>query len=211
MSELIKSESTIEEFQCMQLPYKPIQITNTHILLEDGSIYRIKENGDFTEHYTHKAKSTLKTPKKLKEDKGYKDKGYTEEFEYMWSMWTKAIPNSSKKGSSFKKWEALNKDQRTALCYSIDTYSRTNENPQYLLQCQNYIKEKHWESLDQFEATVKVIIPPDGDPIWETKLHNSSSGITTSARNQINQFGMEVETAFRLINEKIDQTKKGSE
>ena len=176
-----------------ELPYKPVQITHDNVLTEDGSIYRIDDDGEFEAIYIHKAKSAVKTPKKAKPV----IKEYTEEFEYMWSMWTEKIKNGSNKQSSFIAFNNCSQKSKDALCYSIDPYAKTNE-AKYLKRCETYINQNHWESVGEFEATAKDIVPPPADTIWQSRIPNDI-GITDTARNQVERFGMSREDAWSRI------------
>ena len=173
---------------------KPVSVSDQNncltIVCDDGSIWR-----------WHMA---LDTPCQVAEWKRPEKKekavapvlGYTEAFEYMWKLWSDNIKNGSNKKSSFTAWLKLSPEESTALCYSIAPYSRTGEDVKYLKRCETYINQKHWEGLDGFEA----VVPPMSDPAWKTQIRGPN-GITEEARIHVESFGMDVNEAWRAINE----------
>lgn len=179
-----------------QFPSKPIQIDQGMILLECGSVWFLDSDGNPESLYTHNAKATPRAPRKPKKVVDL----YTEEFKYMWAMWIDKIPNSSVRKRAAEKWATLSEEDRTAMVYSIDPYSKSNQDPKYLMRCENYIDSGHFEGAKRFEATAKDIIPMDSSNVWD-KLITNDIGIVESARKMIKIFGMSREEAFRKIKE----------
>jgi len=124
---------------------KPVQITETLVLCEDGSIWEADNGLEWSQVASYekpiKKMATMVKPAK--------PSAYTEEFSYFWSIWAENIMNTSNKQSSFKSFQVLSKDEKTALVYSVPLYAKTEprETHRYLKRCETYINQKHWEAV----------------------------------------------------------------
>ena len=136
---------------------KPVQITSDEtdlfVLCQDGSLWAQNCDDSYRQLACYKAPE--------KKEKAVSEFGYTKEFEYMWQLWKSKVKNSSNKKLSSVAFAKLSVDEQTALCYSIDPYSRTNNEHQYLKRCETYINQRHWESME---------IPAMTEPVKEEKV-----------------------------------------
>jgi len=177
---------------------KPVQITSDEadlfVLCQDGSLWAQNCDDSYRQLACYKAPE--------KKEKTVSEFGYTREFEYMWQLWKSKVKNSSNKKLSAVAFSKLSKEEQTALCYSIDPYSRTNNEHQYLKRCETYINQKHWENIDVMEEMAKSVIPPFTDPIWSTEIFDQDSGITDKAKDLVQNLGMNKEKAWEMINDK---------
>ena len=175
---------------------KPIAISDGTVLCQDYSIWTqimTEEGPTFTQIACYKPKQ--------KEKKEQVSTPYAAEFEYMWDMWKDNIKNPSNKKLSFTAFQKLSKEEKTALCYSINPYSKTNNDHQYLKRCETYINQKHWENIEAMEEMSKSVMPGITDVAWDMKIYNQDTGITCPARNQVEKFGMDMNEAWRLMND----------
>ncbi len=127
-----------------EFPSKPVQISDDMILCQDGSVWFVADAG--VDSVDVRQFAGYKAPEK--KEKAVSETTYTKEFEYMWQLWKSKVKNASNKKLSAAAFSKLTKEEQTALCYSIDPYSRTNNEHQYLKRCETYINQKHWESLE---------------------------------------------------------------
>jgi hypothetical protein len=177
---------------------KPVQITEAYVLCEDGSIWDWNRNIKIWE----KVAEWEAPVKKERVVKGKTPYGYSEEFEDAWKIWCDNIKNSSNKRSSYSSWYNLNVQDRKNFLLSIKSYSKTADEHKYLKRCESYINQRHWESVKVFEEIATSTIPPLTDKVWLTNIFNQETGIVEKAKIQINSFGMSIEKAWELINEK---------
>jgi len=180
---------------------KPIQMAENNgaitIVCEDGSIWRWLQGCDGPSQIAEWEKPVRKQPatKAVK----LKPSTYTPEFDYFWKIWSENIMNTGNKQNSFKGFQLLSKDEKTALVYSVPLYARTEprDKHRFLKRCETYINQKHFESMGSFES----VMPSMSDAKWSVNIINPENGIMDSARCQIEKFGMDKDLAWKLINE----------
>ncbi len=175
---------------------KPIQISDGLVLCNDGSIWQKNGFNDYKQNACYK-----KVGKPPIIGKRGNEIIYTNQFEDMWKKWVALIKNGSTKQASALAYSKITEDDRVLLLNSIELYSKTTENQQYLKRCETYINQKHWESIDSFKDIIKTVIPPMSDEIWGSQIANPDTGITDSARDQVDRFGMNKDVAWGLIND----------
>jgi len=175
---------------------KPVQVLSDpigmYVLCQDGSLW-VRDFGEFLQV------ACYKPPVKEKKEKG--ESHYTAEFIEFWEEWNKHIKNGSTKRSSFLSYKKLTNEEKDALIASVPVYARTNDNAQYLKRCETYINQKHWESLSSMHEMAKTFIPAMTDSVWDVEIFNQDTGITESARKQVERFGMDKNEAWGLLND----------
>jgi len=175
-----------------ELESKAIQINGDRILCQDGSIWEI--NGDSLEKIAfHKGKTRIK-----------KDaKGYTEQFEEFWKTWGAYMRNSCSKMDSYSKWAKLKTEEHEKAIKFIEQYSASDSKHNYLKRANTYLSGKIWESAEHIESSSAHTLPPLHDMRWNKPVYNKEIGITETARDQIKNFGMDMNEAWELVNASI--------
>ena len=175
---------------------KPIQISGETVLCDDGSIW---EQRGIDREWTQVA--AYEAPQK-KQTKKPKNDGYTEGFNVFWEEWTKWIKNGSNKASAFAKYKLLSPEEVHSLYMSVEPYSKTEpvEKHKYLMRCETYINKSHWENVGVFGEVANATIPPLSDERWKKEI-SCPNGIVEEARICVESFGMDINEAWRMVNE----------